>query len=41
MNKDTADLTLKERFELQISNKAVERELKKINIDKVLAGNAQ
>ena len=30
MNKDTSDLLLKERFELIISNRAIERELQKV-----------
>ena len=30
MNKDTTNLTLRERFELKISDKALERELKKV-----------
>jgi hypothetical protein len=30
MNKDSLNLSLKERFELKLSNEAVERELKKV-----------
>lgn len=41
MNKDSFNLSLKERFELQISDEAVTREVKKIKIYKALIGNAQ
>ena len=37
MNKDTEGLTLKERFELLISNKAIERELKRVKKADIIA----
>ncbi len=37
MNKDQDGLSLKERFELQISDKAVQRELLKVQADYVVA----